>query len=158
MTAAAREGAKEADGADGGTAAGAGPAAVPARADAGGEPGQATAHSPTSHASGPSRSREPRGSASISARLEELKPRLAQCYETARPAAGASSAEHTVPPVFLIELEGAGDQYRVVDAGVDSRGSAEDAVLACMQSVLLGATLSAPGADRADRVALRFSP
>ena len=63
-----------------------------------------------------------------------------------------------MPPVFVIELQSTGDQYRVVDAGVDSRGSAEDAVLECMQAILLGATISAAGVESNDRVALRFTP
>jgi hypothetical protein len=95
------------------------------------------------------------------ARLDELKPRLAQCYG-AHPEASAAGAgdDRTVAPVFMVELESAGEHYRVVDANVDSRGSADDAVLECMQAVLLGATISTSteGVELVDRVALRFSP
>ena len=58
----------------------------------------------------------------------------------------------------MLELESAGEQYRIVDADVDSRGSAEDAVLECMKRILLGTTISTPGVEILDRVALRFSP
>ena len=112
----------------------------------------------------PARGRDLHGTASIAARLDELKPRLAQCYEGARPGANppggspAPESERPVPPVFLLELESSGEHYRIVDANVDSRGGAEDAVLECMQTVLMNATIPTPGPETVDRVALRFSP
>src|SRR3990172_8925731 len=112
----------------------------------------------------PARGRDLHGTASIAARLDELKPRLAQCYEGARSGANppggspAPESERPVPPVFLLELESSGEHYRVVDANVDSRGGAEDAVLECMQTVLMNATIPTPGPETVDRVALRFSP
>ena len=112
----------------------------------------------------PARGRDLHGTASIAARLDELKPRLAQCYEGAQPGADppggspAPESERPVPPVFLLELESSGEHYRIVDANVDSRGGAEDAVLECMQTVLMNATIPTPGPETVDRVALRFSP
>jgi hypothetical protein len=147
----AKEGAGEPDSGAGSNDAAPSPAV--ARSTAAGEPDQ----EPAREARPPSRQHEARSTASIAARMDELKPRLAQCYEVAR-GGSAEPREKPEPPVFVVELEGAGEQYRVVGAGVDSRGGAEDAVLECMQSVLLGATITTPGVEIVDRVALRFSP
>jgi hypothetical protein len=120
---------------------------------------------PSTSSGAPARGRDLHGTASIAARLDELKPRLAQCYEGAQPGADppggspAPESERPVPPVFLLELESSGEHYRIVDANVDSRGGAEDAVLECMQTVLMNSTIpTQPGPETVDRVALRFSP
>lgn len=160
---------KDADASDGGAPPPAGtPGAVAAAtrgANAGTEPHQNPPREGRTAALPPgttARSREQLSAAAITARLDELKPRLSQCYEgaeraAANPAAGSPGAA-SVSPVFMVELESAGEHYRVVDADVDSRGGAEDGVLECMRTVLLGATISIPGAENAERVTLRFSP
>jgi hypothetical protein len=163
---------KDADALDGGAAPPPStPGAVAAAtwgANAGTEPHQNPPREGRSAAIPPgttARSREQLSAAAITARLDELKPRLSQCYEgaeraAANPAAGSpgTASDRPVSPVFMVELESAGEHYRVVDADVDSRGGAEDGVLECMRTVLVGATISIPGAENAERVTLRFSP
>ncbi len=155
---------KDADASDGGAAPPAGtPGAVAAAtrgADAGAEPHQNPPREGRTAAIPPgttARSREQLSAAAITARLDELKPRLSQCYEGAERAAGSPGAA-SVSPVFVVQLESADEHYRIVDADVDSRGGAEDGVLECMRTVLLGATIAIPGAENAERATLRFSP
>ena len=160
---------KDADASDGGAPPPAGtPGAVAAAtrgANAGTEPHQNPPREGRTAALPPgttARSREQLSAAAITARLDELKPRLSQCYEgaeraAANPAAGSPGAA-SVSPVFVVQLESADEHYRVLDADVDSRGGAEDGVLECMRTVLLGATIAIPGAENAERVTLRFSP
>jgi hypothetical protein len=155
---------KDADTSDGGAPPPAGtPGAVAAAtrgANAGTEPHQNPPREGRTAALPPgttARSREQLSAAAITARLDELKPRLSQCYEGAERAAGSPGAA-SVSPVFVVQLESADEHYRVVDADVDSRGGAEDGVLECMRTVLLDATIAIPGAENAERVTLRFSP
>ncbi len=103
----------------------------------------------------------------VMARLAELKPRLAQCYglddearSGARPLATPSDAANDQPgsPVFMVELNGSGEQYRVVNAPIESRGGRGDDVLSCMQSALLESTIPTPGIEAVEHLVLRFSP
>jgi hypothetical protein len=92
---------------------------------------------------------------SLSMAIEKARPTLAPCYDPdvqaqygGRPftAVGAPRPGAGVP-VVLVEVETfAEGRARVVDAPVESRGSAEDGLLACIQERLRGMEVQGRGA------------
>jgi hypothetical protein len=94
----------------------------------------------------------------ISNALQQAEPALALCYDVetqARYGRQPYSTVGTTMPgtggtTFLVNLEvGSSGKLRVVDAPVESRGAAEDGLIACVQETLrrqeLGASSLAPG-------------
>jgi hypothetical protein len=58
---------------------------------------------------------------------------------------------------FVLEVETVTGGARIIGAAIDSRGAASDAALACARSRLLGHTISAPSAEPARHLHMRFS-
>ncbi len=92
--------------------------------------------------------------------LIELQPQLAACFDEdtaarygTRPVSVAKDAStgSRSTPVLILQIETGGDEARIVDAPVDSAGSASDGVIACAQSVLRGRRFPAPGAPAGAR-------
>lgn len=87
--------------------------------------------------------------------LEDIQPRLAQCfhpdvearYGPTVPGEVKDSAplQDEQTTTLILQLEVAGDRLRVVDAPVESRSSTSDGTLACAQAVLRGQSAPAAG-------------
>lgn len=89
---------------------------------------------------------------SVNAALAALRPRLLTCfepYEQARYAQlgdaysrlEATQASKIGPAILMLEVEREGAGVRLVDAPIESTGSASAGLLNCAQSVLRGASL-----------------
>ncbi|HEY6100827.1 MAG TPA: hypothetical protein VIW03_15425 [Anaeromyxobacter sp.] len=98
--------------------------------------------------------------------LEEIQPRLAQCFtpdvEARYGATPPAQVKDTAPlqddetTVLVLQIEVSGDRLRVLDAPFESRGRAGDGTIACAQAVLRGQTAPAAGL-RPGRFRMRFA-
>lgn len=106
----------------------------------------------------------PRGGAVVGLDMEELQPLLSDCFSDS--VVGRSGSVTTVKDLaplqdasvttLVLELEVAGDQLRVVDAPLESRGGASDGTVSCAQSVLRGRTAPSAGL-KAGKHRIRFT-
>lgn len=104
----------------------------------------------------------------IAGQLSELQPGLTECFSeesqarfgaqriSATPGAELDSAGGGTP-VLMLEIESSGGQARIVDAPVETRGSASEGTIACAQHVLRGKAFAAPDAPPGSRYKLTFS-
>lgn len=105
-----------------------------------------------------------RAGGAIAAKLTDLQEELASCFTyegQARRGSGVVTTVQDAAPmddhgaiVLVLQLEGQGNGYRIVDAPVETRGGAGDELLACAQSVLRGHVLEVPGAQPGQRYRL----
>lgn len=85
--------------------------------------------------------------------LEDVQARLSDCFSPAVAGRGgnvlevkdAAPLKDDTATTLLLELEVAGDQVRIVDAPVESRGQASNGTLSCAQGLLRGKTVPSPG-------------
>jgi hypothetical protein len=97
---------------------------------------------------------------------EEVQPRLSECFAPDRAAryAGTRVTEskdsaplrNEVTTLLLLQLEVVGDQALVIDAPVESRGTASDGTIACAQAVLRNRSAPAAGL-RPGKYRVRFT-
>lgn len=96
--------------------------------------------------------------------LNALQPALADCWNEAAARGGQVAQEDNLteardeaPPadgtttVLVLQVETLADQVRIVEAPLESQGSASDGLVACAQRVLRGQTFDAPGAQPGQR-------
>lgn len=96
--------------------------------------------------------------------LNALQPALADCWSEAAARGGQVAQEDNLteardeaPPadgtttVLVLQVETLADQVRIVEAPLESQGSASDGLVACAQRVLRGQTFDAPGAQPGQR-------
>ncbi|MBK9516134.1 MAG: hypothetical protein IPO09_02050 [Anaeromyxobacter sp.] len=105
--------------------------------------------------------------ASVQAELNELHEPLARCFDEeteARHGAGAVAVIKDAQPPdeggatsLVLQLETRSGEVLVVDAPVETRGSAGDGTLACAQRLLRGKVLQVPGATPGERHRVRYS-
>lgn len=98
--------------------------------------------------------------------LQELQPRLAECFtprvqpsyrgRSVREVSG-SGAEDTGSTLVLLQLESRGGDLRIDDAPVEVRAGASEATLACIQDRLRGARLPVEAQLPAPRFRLRYA-
>jgi hypothetical protein len=85
--------------------------------------------------------------------LEELQPRLGECFSPSVSSRGGSVVEtkdaaplrDEAATTLLLQLEVTGDRVFIADAPVESRGLATNGTLSCAQAVLRGTTVPSPG-------------
>jgi hypothetical protein len=85
--------------------------------------------------------------------LEDLQPRLSDCFSPSQSARGgpvvkvkdAAPLQDEGATTLLLQLEVTGDELRIVDAPVESRGQATDGTISCAQSTLRGRTAPSAG-------------
>ncbi len=99
--------------------------------------------------------------------LNEIQPRIAACFDEdtqARHGQKAVSETKDYAPmpdygttVLMLQVETQAGHVRIVDAPVETRGTASDGLIACAQGVLRGRTFEAPGAMPGERHRLLYS-
>jgi hypothetical protein len=97
--------------------------------------------------------------------LNELHPRLSECFTARGQGAGAgglTTVKDAQPlgeaglAILMLQIETGNGQVSIVDAPVETRGEASDATLACAQRALRGASLYAPTAQPGQRLRVRY--
>lgn len=96
--------------------------------------------------------------------LNALKPQLSACWNEAAASGGLvaptdnyTEARDEAPPpdqtttILVLQVETMVDQVRIIEAPVESQGSASYGLVACAQRVLRGQTFDAPGARPGQR-------
>jgi hypothetical protein len=102
------------------------------------------------------------------AELADAQPALTNCYtEEAESRFGSSKISATegadLEPgpnkttILVLAIEASAGQARIVDALVETRGSASNGTIACAQSALRGKTFPAPGIGAQTRYKMPFS-
>ncbi len=101
--------------------------------------------------------------------LRNASPMLSRCFDEATEAQYAASGARPVvasdaaggaaggPPVLLLELETRAGSVLIVDAPMESRGSASDAAIACAQQTLRGMSVPVAQAKPGARHRLRYA-
>jgi hypothetical protein len=101
----------------------------------------------------------------VKRRLAELRPRLARCFdEGVQPSYGGTPSTALAPPqpgpggaVLMLHIETEpGGSVRIVGAPVESRGSAEDALIACAQQALCDARVDGGEGRPGSRIRVPF--
>jgi hypothetical protein len=108
------------------------------------------------------------GPAFMMAMRNEVSGKLARCFDEVVESRNAASGETPrwtrdgnetawgAPPVLMLELETRAGSVVLVDAPVESQGSAGDGTILCAQRALRGLTLSVPAARAGERYRLRY--
>jgi len=104
--------------------------------------------------------------AGIGRELAEMQPHLAGCFSAASQARyagqGVTSVNDEAPlddsgtTILMIQLETMEGSVRIVDAPVETRGGAKDALIACVQQALRGQVLPVPQARAGARHRVLF--
>lgn len=102
--------------------------------------------------------------AALNVRLNELQPRISTCFAQAGARGGrvaeadnytetrdASQVSDAGAAVLMLEVEALGGALRIVDAPVETQGSASPGAVACVQGLLRGQVVQAPGAKAGER-------
>ena len=105
--------------------------------------------------------------AAVGRELAELQPQLSACFDE------VSQARHGQRPytstrdearleeagatVLVLQLEMSHGEVRIVDAPVETHGSASDGLIACAQKVLRGHVIKEPAATTGGRARVMFS-
>jgi hypothetical protein len=102
--------------------------------------------------------------AAIGRGLLELQPLLTACFDEDTQARFGSEAYTTVrdavpmddrgATVLVLQIETGPGEARIVDAPVETRGTASDGLIACAQRVLRGQRFEAPQARAGGRIRL----
>jgi hypothetical protein len=86
------------------------------------------------------------------ARLSELRSRIAGCGAQEPGGTSVQRGKRAQETVLTLEVAVLDGQMQVVDADVQTRGSASGAFVACAQSSLRGQVLPAPAAKAGGRI------
>lgn len=99
--------------------------------------------------------------AAIGRELNEIQPHVAECFAAATAARHSGQAVSSVQDeaplddagttILMLQVETLEGQVRIVDAPVETRGRAGDAVIACVQQALRGQTFAVPDARPGSR-------
>ncbi len=99
--------------------------------------------------------------------LNELQPRLAECFDEDAQArfgpAGYTAVRDAAPmndhgvTILVLQIEASGTQARIVDAPVETRGQASDGLISCAQQVLRGQRFTVLQPQPAARHRMLFS-
>jgi hypothetical protein len=105
--------------------------------------------------------------AAVGRELNELHNRIAACFDEdvqarhgLQPITAVkdfASVEDNGTTILMLEIETSQGQVRIVDAPVETRGSASDGLIACAQRVLRGHTVVAPTAVLGSRHRLMYT-
>ena len=105
--------------------------------------------------------------AAVGRELLELQPRLEACFdEDAQARHGlqphtvvkdVAPIESDATTILMLQIEEANGAARIVDAPVESRGTASDGLIACAQQVLRGRVIEAPEAKAGTRHRLLYT-
>lgn len=104
--------------------------------------------------------------AAVDRELGELQPQLSACFDEVTQSrygqTGFSRTQDRDTPnetgttVFLLQLETSAGKVRIVDAPLETQGTASDGLVACAQRVLRGRVIDAPEAKTGQRARLIF--
>lgn len=102
----------------------------------------------------------------IGRELNELQPRLAECFteesQSQHGQVAFSRVQDAQPPdesgttLLMLQLEARPGQVVIVDAPLETRGGASDGLIACAQRVLRGVVVQEPRAKPGERYRVRF--
>ena len=102
--------------------------------------------------------------AALNVRLNELEPRIVNCFEQASARGGRLAGTDNLTEtrdygqvadsgvtVLMLQVETLAGAVRIVDAPVEAQGSASPGAVACVQGIFRGQVVPAPGAKAGER-------
>jgi hypothetical protein len=100
----------------------------------------------------------------VNGAINDLQPSLSACFDEVSQSqhgqvpfsrtADFKGQEGAGTPILVLELETGAGRVRIVDAPVDTQGSASDGLVACAQRLLRGRVIEGPGVQPGQRARL----